>query len=257
MKTTWVALLCVALVGCGDDGGGGGGGNPTSDAAMSGPDAKQFLDAPPTQTVQVTVSGQATSQDAQGSQPQAGVTIEAFRNADENTPIATTVTDAQGNYSLTIQTNGEAIDGFLKATKTGFKITYLYPPYPLTMDFNMASVILVTESTYGTLHTLGGADETPGNGVVALIVTDGTNPVGGVKVTSNPASTPEARYNAMVGNLVLPSTTAMETYTDGVAYLFNLPPGQVTVSATKTGMTFASHNVKAWADQLTTTVIVP
>lgn len=257
MKKTWVALLCVALVGCGDESGGGGG-NPTSDAAMSGPDAKQFLDAPPTQTVEVTVSGQATSQDAQGSQPQAGVTIEAFRNADENTPLATTVTDAQGNYSLTIQTNGEAIDGFLKATKTGFKTTYLYPPYPLMMDFNMASVIMVTQATWDVLNNIAaGGQQQPGNGLVALIVTDGANPVGGAKVTSNPAPTPETRYNELVGTVALPSSTAMETHTDGVAYLFNLPPGQVTVSATKAGMTFASHNVKAWADELTTTVIVP
>ncbi len=254
MKTTWVALLCVALVGCGDD---GGGSNPTGDAGSSGPDAKQFLDAPPTQTVEVTVSGQATSQSAQGSQPQAGVTIEAFRKADENTPIATTVTDAQGNYSLTIQTNGESIDGFLKATKTGFKTTYLYPPYPLTMDFDNASVIMVTPDTWDTLSIIADGDQMAGNAFVALIVTDGANPVGGAKVTSNPAPTPETRYNALAGTVALPSSTAMETHTDGVAYLFNLPPGEVTVSATKTGMTFSSHDVKAWADQLTTTVIVP
>src|SRR5690606_38069228 len=96
-----------------------------------------------------------------------------------------------------------------------------------------------------------------GNGIVALIVTDGTNPVAGAQVTSNPEPLPETRYNGMVGTLVLPDPMATETYTDGVAYLFNLAPGDVTVSATKSGMTFSSHKVKAWADQLTTTVIVP
>ena len=42
----------------------------------------------------------------------------------------------------------------------------------------------------------------------------------------------------------------------GVSHPANAP-GEVTVSATKTGLTFASHEVKAWADNLTTTVIVP
>jgi hypothetical protein len=253
MRTTWAVLLLVA-VGCGSDGSSGG----NIDAAPGGPDAKQFLDAPATQAATVTISGQATSQSTSGSTPEAGVMIQAFRNANENTAIAMTTTDAQGNYSLTIETNGEAIDGFLKATKSGFKTTYLYPPYPIEMDFSTASIILVTQATYEALSNIAQANQAAGKGVVALIVTDGTNPVGGATVSSTPAASPApARYNGVVGTLVLPSATANMTHTDGVAYLFNLPPGQVTVSAAKTGSTFASHNVKAWADQLTTTVIVP
>lgn len=255
MKTTWMALVCCGLIGCG---GGDGGGSPSTDAATSGPDAKQFLDAPPTDAVQVTVSGQAVEQSTMGSTPLAGVTIQAFRNANENTPIATTTTDAQGNFSVTIETHGESIDGFLKATLNGYVTTYLYPPYPLMMDFNMASVIMVKPDTWDLLHTIAaGGQQQEGKGVVALVVTDGANPVAGVKVTSEPEPTPETRYNGLVGSVVLPNPQATETYTDGVAYLFNLPPGEVTVSATKPGMTFSSHKVKAWPDQLTTTVIVP
>ena len=93
--------------------------------------------------------------------------------------------------------------------------------------------------------------------MVALIVTDGTNPIAGAMVSSNPASATPTRYNAMVGPYVLPDPMATETYTDGIAYVFRLPEGHVTVSATKTGMTFASHGLKVWADELTTTVIVP
>lgn len=254
MRTTWAALVLMAAVGCGSESGG------TIDAAPGGggPDAKQFLDGPPTTATQVIISGQALEISMSGSTPLAGVTVEAFRNANETTAIATTTTDAQGNYTLTIQTNGEAIDGFLKATKTDYKVTYLYPPYPLMMDFNMASVLMVKPQTYDTLSNLAVANQMDGNGVVALVVTDGANPVAGAMVSSTPAASPApARYNAMVGTLTLPSSSATMTHTDGIAYLFNLPPGQVTVSATKTNMTFASHKVKAWADQLTTTIIVP
>jgi hypothetical protein len=256
MRNHWVAVIIVALVGCGNDGKDKGG---TDASVNNGPDAKEFRDAPPTMTVQVTVSGQATERTAQGSTPAVGVKIEAFRNADEATAIASTTTDAQGNYSITVQTNGESIDGFLKATKTGFVTTYLYPPYPLMMDFANASVLMITADTYDALCNLGQAmcAHGDGKGLIGLVVTDGTNPVSGAMVSSTPATTPPARYNAMVGTLVLPSATANSTYTDGIAYLFNLPPGQVTVSATKVGQTFASHAVKAWPDELTTTVIVP
>ena len=253
MRTTWVALVLAAAVGCSSESGGNGG----VDAAGGG-SGSQFLDAPATTVTQVTISGTASEVSQSGQTPLAGVKIEAFRNANETTPIATTTTDAQGNYSLTVQTNGEVIDGFLKATKTGYKDTYLYPPYAIMMDFSGGSVLMLTQQTWDTLDNLTNANQMDGKGVVALIVTDGMNPVGGAMVSSTPAASPApARYNATVGTLTLPSSTASMTHTDGVAYLFNLPPGQVTVSATKTGSTFASHKVKAWADNLTTTVIVP
>jgi hypothetical protein len=255
MRTTRVALILVAFFGCGNDGkdkGGSDANNPP------GPDATQFLDAPPTMTAQVTVSGQATERTAQGSGPVQGVLIEAFRNSNETTPIAMTTTDAQGMYSITVDTNGESLDGFLKASKSGFVTTYLYPPYPLMMDFANASVIMITSGTYDALCNLGQAmcAHGDGQGLIGLIVTDGTNPVGGATVSSNPLADPIV-YNAMVGTLVLPSPSAMSTYTDGVAYLFNLAPGQVTVSATHPTMTLASHGAKTWANDLTTTVIVP
>jgi hypothetical protein len=250
----WVLLVTAAMA-CGSDGKDKG----SSDASVNnGPDAKEFRDAPATQTVMVTVTGQATERTMNGATAAVGVLIEAFRNANEATPIATTMTDAQGNYSLTVETMGEAIDGFIKATKSGYVTTYLYPPYPLMMDFANASVIMVTPTTYDTLCTIGqaGCARGDGLGLIGLVVTDGTNPVAGAMVSSNPAAVP-IRYNAMVGNFVLPSTTASSTYTDGIAYLFNLPAGQVTVSAMKTGSMFSSHGLKAWANELTTTVIVP
>ncbi|HEY5923516.1 MAG TPA: hypothetical protein VIV11_17670 [Kofleriaceae bacterium] len=255
MRNIWVALVCAALAACGSDGKDNGG----SDANNTGPDAKQFLDAPATMNAMITVSGQATVRDVNGATPTAGVTIAAYRNSDENTPIAMTTSDAQGMYSLTIQTNGEALDGFLKATLSGHKTTYLYPPYPLGMDFNMASVIMVTPMTYDTLSTFSQANHQPGKALVALIVTDGVmNPIAGATVSSNPAAMPPARYNAVLGGTIVgPSVQATSTYTDGIAYLFNLPPGQVMVSAMKAPMTFKTHSVKGWADELVTTVIVP
>jgi hypothetical protein len=249
----WVLVVTFAAA-CGSDGKDKG----STDASVNtGPDAKEFRDAPATMTTMVTITGQATERTQNGATAAAGVLIEGFRNANEATPIATTMTDAQGNYTLTVQTNGEALDGFLKATKAGYKTTYLYPPYPLTMDFANATVILVTPQTYDTLSTIAQGGQLPGEALVALIVTDGTNPVAGATASSTPMGATPTRYNAMVGTFVLPSAQATSTHTDGIAYLFRLPPGQVTVSATHATMTFASHGLKAWVDELTTTVIVP
>lgn len=252
MRTTSLALVCAAVIGCGDD----GGGNSNTSDANSGPDAKVFRDAPPTNNATVMISGQVSERSQSGAVLVPGVTIAAYRNADESTPIAMTTSDAQGNYTLVVQTMGESIDGFLKATKTGYLETYLYPPYPIAMDFNMASVIMVTQFTYDTLSNVAGGNQQPGNALVGLVVTDGTNPVAGATVSSTPPAT-ATRYNEMVGTFVLPTANAMSTFTDGVAYLFNVTPGEVTVSAAKPGMTFSSHDLKAWPDQLTTTVIVP
>src|SRR5262245_24812371 len=136
MRTVMALLL---VVGC------GGNGSDKGDA--KGPDAKEFRDAPPTNNATVTISGQATSRSISGATLLEGVTITAYRNADENTSIATTTTDAMGMYSLTIQTMGESIDGFLKATKQGYLDTYLYPPYAIGMDFNAATVVMITSMT--------------------------------------------------------------------------------------------------------------
>src|SRR5262245_30862583 len=102
MRTTWMALGFVALVACGSDGKDKGG---TDANVNNGPEASEFRDAPATQNSISTVSGQATERNTGGATPLAGVTVAAYRNSNENTPIAMTTTDAQGNYSLTIQTN--------------------------------------------------------------------------------------------------------------------------------------------------------
>lgn len=47
------------------------------------------------------------------------------------------------------------------------------------------------------------------------------------------------------------------TGADGIAYIFNVAPGNVTISATGGGLTFRSHPVNARAGKVTTTLIQP
>ena len=96
-------LLAFLLSACGDDGGGA-----SADAAIDG----LAVDVP-TANPTVTISGKATKRTAAGSTDLEGVMIAAYRNGDDTTPIATTTSDAMGNYTLTAQTNGVAIDAFM------------------------------------------------------------------------------------------------------------------------------------------------
>jgi hypothetical protein len=252
MRTLLVAFL-IAGVGCGDDGGSAtADGSTTHDAApvdapIAGADAL-LVDAPP----MITVSGQAVSIGISGAVAEANVTIEAFLASDETTPIATTTTNANGDYALDLPTHGGAVDGFLKATKSAYKTTYLYPPYALTSNFSLASVIMVTPSTYDLLSAVAQGNQQPGKALVALIVTDGATPIAGATVTSSPEPS-VVRYNASD----FPSSTATQTADDGIAYLFNVPVGAITVSGDKPGLALKTHGLKAWPDQLTTTLVVP
>lgn len=198
----------------------------------------------------ITISGTASQVGLNGTNPASGVTIAAYKSSDENTAVAMTTSDAQGNYSLTIPTNGQALDGFLKATLQGNTDTYLYPPAPLTADFSNAPIEEVDTLTYSFLANDG---STGGKQVLALEVVDSTfQPIAGASVSSTPAA---AKTGYTTAGSQLPDTTATQTTSDGRAFLFGLATGQVTISATKTGSTFQSHAVNLHANALTTTVI--
>lgn len=252
MRHLPLALIYAGVLGlaaCGGDG------SDTPDAARPGDDAAVQVDGPPAPPM-ITITGTAVSRGLGGAQPVADALVGGYRNSDEATALATTMTDAQGNFTLVIDTRGEALDGFLKATKAGFKDTYLYPPAPIAAD-TTAPVNMVAENLYGTLSTLAQGNQQAGNGLIALVVVDGSSatsmPVAGATVSSEPAA---GAYRYNMGGF--PNSQAAATDADGVAYMFNVPPNvQVTVSATKAGSTFRTHPLKAWPDQLTTTLITP
>ena len=246
MKTTLTSLVLLAAC--------SGSGTDTGPGPGPGPDANHGggIDAPTGGMPDtITISGTAVEQGLGGAPtPLAGVAVSGFTVADDNTPVATATTDAQGKYTLTIPTHNAPVDGYLKAVKSGEVDTYLYPPAPLTADFGMGDVNMVSTGNFGTLRSFIGG--TAGKGLIVAIVGDAAlTPVAGATVKSDPAS---AKYTYMDANGLPQSTTG--TNTDGIAFMVDVPPtGTVTVSATKAGVTFKSHAVKARADVLTTTLI--
>jgi hypothetical protein len=229
----------VFLAACG----GGGGGDDTS------------ADAPSNVPAMITISGHATKREgANAPTDAANVMIAAYQTADPNTPVAMATTDATGNYSMVITTNGKALDGYLKATLSGSLDTYLYAPKPLVADFSSASINMVAANTVDLLsNLLCGNQQDLAKGVVAMIVADANNmPVAGATVSSSPAAA-KVCYNK--GGT--PNRNQTMTEGDAFVYLINLPPGNVTVSADGAGAPYHSHDVNARAGVLTTTVIQP
>lgn len=235
-------LLCLlALAACG--GGGGNSDGMTADAPIA--------------PMMVTISGTATSRGIGGSTPESGVTVAAYANADENTPLAMATTDASGNFTLAITTTGTAIAGHLKATKTGFTTSYLYPPTAISGDLMMVPMNMLTTGNFMNLHSIAQVSRTPGTGVIGMLVVSGaevtSTPVAGATISTSPASTPY-RYN---GNNGLPSSSATATQADGLAYAFNAPAGAISASASKSGSTFKPTMLKVHADALIQTIITP
>lgn len=213
-------------------------------------DAKNFMDAPPVGSI--NLSGKTSERGLTGESVVSGVTMTAYSRSNESTAIAMGTSNAQGDYTLTV--NVVPLDGFLKATKSGYVDIYLYPAAPFAESFADGHVNMLTPGNRGYLNSLANGGQTAGMGMIGLQVRDASgNPVAGATVSSTPASG-AYRYTGSNG---LPSSSATSTSADGVAFMFNVPSGDITVTASKTSMTFKAHVVKAPADKFTTTSVEP
>lgn len=206
---------------------------------------------PTTAPAMVKLAGVTQTAGLMGTKPVASALVEVFQGTN-TTPVTSTMSDAQGNYSVMVSTGGVPVDGYARGTAPTYMTTYLYPAGPIAADITNGTVLLVTPGTFNLLETFASATQMQGNGWIGVVVSDcDGNPLAGATVTTNPAGT--VRYNG--GGI--PSNTAMMTDADGVAYVFNVPAGDVTVQGTVQGHTLREHGVLARADVLTTTVLQP
>lgn len=198
----------------------------------------------------ITISGMTAEQGQSGTPtPLSGVAVTAYDKSDA--VIGTATSGSGGAYSITLATHGQPIDGYFKATTSGHTDTYVYPPAPMAADFTTANFGMVSSSNFGALLQIEGASTS--KGVIVMVVLDaaGTTTVQGATVSTNPAS---GKYAYMDNNNQPFSNTA--TNTDGLAFVFNVPTNvDVAVTASKSGMTFGSHTLKARPNTLTTTLV--
>jgi hypothetical protein len=237
LHVTFVLAPLLVACGGGDDGGDDG-------ADVDAPPAAQML----------TVTGQAQTVMGTSTVGLEGATIEAYRVGNDSTPLATTTSGANGDYSLMLTTDGTAINGYLKGTSATRLDTYLYPPKPLSGDRMNATVLLVTESTLGLLGTLGGVTQDDTKGFIGVRILDASGAgVPGVTVTINPMGT--ARIIYAVNNL--PNQNATMTDSSATVFIANTNVGEIMVDASGGGVDYYEHPVNARAGVITTTAMEP
>ena len=230
-------LLLTSLAACGSSDN-----NTTPDSALGS--AAQM----------VTISGTSKANTGTSTSPLAGVAINVYATSNDSTPIGTTTSDTAGNWMVTVPTGGHALDGYVKATVTGYVDSYLYPPKTITADFSGAAMNIITQNTYDLVSNLCSGAQLNTNGGIAVEVVDAAGTaVAGATISSTPAASKYC-YNSG-GNPSLPSGSATATATDGLGYMFNVT-GSAMVTATLSGKTFLGHTVNARAGALTTTQIM-
>lgn len=239
---TLAFILVIAACGGSDNSNGGGG-----DAGNKPADARVFLDTPPNVPATITISGTALDNGANSSTPLAGAVVSLLKVSDE-TMLGTMTTAADGKYSFPVTTNGQVVDAYVMATKSGYAPAAAFPAAPFQKDSPGTDSNLVTSGNFTGLQFISG--QQPGKGLVVVGILDASDmAVAGVKISSTPGGT--YKYSDSNGTPTLNDSTA----DDGRGFFTNLTPGVVTISATKTGATFKSHTVKAAADVFTSTVI--
>ncbi|HEX4561355.1 MAG TPA: carboxypeptidase-like regulatory domain-containing protein [Gemmatimonadales bacterium] len=168
--------------------------------------------------------------------PLAGARVYAFKTGTAGA-IDSATTDAGGAFSMSVSTGGTPLDGYLKASKSGYIDTYAYPSAPLPANA-IISVPVVTSGEFGILAGMAGATQVAGNGALGLLAVDCTGAaVTGATVTTSPSSSPYAYQSEF--------------------FVFNAPPGGTTVGASFQGHTFHSHSILSVADAVTITIIAP
>jgi hypothetical protein len=240
MRGAAVAALALILVACGKDSNG-----PALPAGFECLGKPLPTTAPSTIHITGQLKANALSPTALPS-----ARIEAFKTGSA-TALDTTTSDGAGMYTLNVSTGGAPVDGFVRVSKSGYDTTYGYPPVPLSADAT-ENIVVLTSSEVSFLANAVGVTPTAGDGLIIVIVTDcaGTT-LTGATVAANPAGT--VKYNA--GGA--PSSSATSTASDGIAYLFNVAPGNVTITATGSGHVLRQHVVTAHADAVTLTQIQP
>lgn len=215
--------------------------------------------APATVAATVSLSGTAREVIVQGMAPAvvpaSGVQIDACKgNCAGGNRLDRQTTSTTGTFTTAAITTGSpaaAIDGYLLATKTGIRTTYVYPHAPLVADQPGIPVFMLSNSVISALPLLG-INQAAGNSLVGILVTDCSNPPMPI-----PGAIVAAKQNGIAVGDPPQDIGALDPMGEGAFIVFNVPPGDTEVSATYNGMTFRAHTVGAVAGTTTMTQVRP
>ncbi len=220
----------------GSDGGGG---------ADAGTDASPDAPVHPMITVSGTVSGLTTTSFA----AVAGATVVA--DGSGGAVLATTTSASDGTFSLVVPLTNGKFAGHLHATAMSLLDTYAYPPVPLTASTANFFILMWSSALITNIATACGTIQDTTHGLITASVFEGTTPVAGATVSSNPSGQKTCYDDATKR----PSGTATSTATDGFAYVFDATPAAASVTAQKAGLTFTAVPITVVAGAVIETLI--
>ncbi len=199
----------------------------------------------------VTISGTAIEVTAVGTVPTAGVKIETFDTGAPTTATGTATSGAQGADSISLATGGVPINGYERATKTGYVTSYGFAATPIYQDY-VSNAPIVTAATIAQLESAASVTAADGKALLSVRAIDcaGTA-IAGATIATDPAGMLFYADNGA------PSAQATQTDASGVAYVFDVDVGDVTVSAQLGSIALRSHVVKAFANEPTFADIQP
>lgn len=257
-----VAMTDAGSTGNGDGGtgsGDAGSGSAGSDAGP-GPDLACYGVAPPTAAdPSITLAGTAETFDLGGAiSPVGAAELISFRagTPDVIARLTSAPTGAFATGALT--TGGHPLDAYVKASKPGYRTTFLYPPYPFAHSVASLPLPMVSDGLFASVKAgLGASQDDKKNGVLLVAVADCSGqPLPGATLTVT-------RGNAAAGHAY--DLGAMVPGAGGVFLVFDVPDGQVTVSARYGTLAFPAHDVVVRAKDacpgasgtLTATAVLP
>ena len=227
------AMTDAGGAGTGDAGSATGG----SDAAP-GPDLSCYGVAPPTAAdPSITLAGTAETFDLGGGiSPVGAAELVSFHTGTPDV-LARLTSAASGAFSTgALSTGGHPLDAYLKASKAGYRTTFLYPPEPFTKSLANLPLPMISDGLFASVKgALGAAQNDNKNGVLLVAVADCSGqPLAGAALTVE-------HGNGVVGHAYDLGT--MVPGAGGVFLVFDVPDGKASVSASYDGMTFPSYDV--------------
>jgi hypothetical protein len=174
-----------------------------------------------------------------GTSPRGGVEVEVSTMLD-GPPMVATSSASDGRYALSVPSSGHAFDAFFALRRGGYLPSLLVPDGPIDSDITDLYSPVTTEQALASLYVFHGIARDAHAGTLGIMVLDcDGEPVIDARVSITPA--PAALvYTDDSGS---PNGSLTSTRSAGIVYALNVPVGTVSVTASKTGEAFLTHQV--------------
>jgi hypothetical protein len=226
----------------------------TAEPPAAPPDFACLSHQPPTTAPDpLAIAGTVESMTTNGSLvPVDAVELQVFR-AGQPVVLAHGTSSASGAFAFpSVASGGHPLQAYVKATKQGYRTTFLYPPFPLATN-TTAPLPTISDAMFASLvSSLGATQDDHKNGVLLVAVADcEAHPVAGATLSVIHGNSPAGHvFDLGAGQYIV----------------FDVPDGKTRVSASYNGIQLPEHDVMVRAQDpdcssprstLTATSVIP